>query len=171
MHYQRSAFLRVRELHSVFRRCFPPAALAVAAMLASCATPEHAAQLAEDQLTQQCAARGGTYEPLAKSGQQTSDGVLIPFPIGVVGRGPGVEGYATGFCTGPNPAYATACFEQGQLAAPPPASSGCITTDEATRKNLLTFMQGAHRQCDPKGQAVGTATEPGGMLRVVCLAS
>jgi hypothetical protein len=146
------------------------ASLMIAAGLTSCVTPEQAAQQAENQLISQCKARGGTYEPLTKSGTQTSPGFIIPTPIGIFGSTGGAQGFASGYCTGPNPAYATACLEQGQEPAPFPATSGCIATDEATRKNLVDFMAAGHAQCDSKGQAVGTATESGGRLQTVCLA-
>ena len=144
--------------------------LLVAITLSSCVTPERAAQQAENQLISLCKARGGTYEPVMKQGTQTSPGFIIPTPIGIFGSTGSAEGYASGYCTGPNPAYETACLEQGQYPAPFPATSGCVATDDATRKNLLEFMRAAHAECDAKGQAVGTVTESGGRLQTICVA-
>ena len=149
---------------------FPLTTFSLIVTLASCATPERAAQLAENQLISQCQARGGTYESQAKSGAQTSRPFIVPVRILFFGSTGGAEGYASGYCIGPNPATETACFEQGQYPAPFVTASGCVATNEATRKSLLQFMHAAHMECDPKGQAIGTVTEPDLSLKAVCVA-
>ena len=148
----------------------PVTAISFAVMLTSCATPEKAAQKAEDQLVAQCQARGGTYEPVSKTGTQTSKGFVIPLPFLLIGSTGGAQGQASGYCTGPNPASETACFEQGEYPAPYPATSGCAATNDATRKTLLDYMHAAHAKCDASGQSVGTVTKSGGTIEAVCLA-
>lgn len=147
----------------------PVTAMSLTMMLASCATPEKAAQKAEDQLIAQCQAGGGTYEPVSKSGTQKSRGFIVPLPFLLIGSTGSAEGYASGYCTGPNPDYETACFEQGEYPAPFPATSGCAATNDATHRNLLDYMRAAHAKCDPLGQSVGTVTKSGGTIEAVCV--